>query len=169
MKIFKLNEDAQIPEFATEGSACFDLRICFQAGMKIKTINPHNKVIEIPVKMGQHGLQFNLSPQFRTMLPTGLIFKVPTGHVMKVYPRSGMSIKNGLTLANSTGVIDSDYTDEVFIPIYNMGDTPITVYHGDRMVQAMLQKTLTYTLDQAERRPSKKESRDGGFGSTGTA
>jgi len=167
MKIFKQRESAVIPEFATEGSACFDLRACFEDGMRIKTYNPHNKMIEIPVKMGANGLQLQLQPQFRTLIPTGLIFNIPNNHVMKCYPRSGMAVKYGVTLANSVGIIDSDYVEEVFITLFNTNDTPITVYNGDRLGQAMLEKTLTYTLEEAKRRPSQKTEREGGFGSTG--
>lgn len=168
MKVYKLNEKAVIPEFATEGSACFDLRACFEDGLKIKTYNPHNKMIEIPVKNGANGLQIQAQPQFRTMIPTGLIFNIPNNHVMKCYARSGMAVKYGLTLANGVGIIDSDYVEQVYITLFNMNDTPITIYDGDRLAQAMLEKTLTYSLEEAKRRPSQKTERDGGFGSTGT-
>jgi dUTP pyrophosphatase len=167
MKVFKQRESAAIPEFATEGSACFDLRACLEEGMKIKTYNPHNKMIEIPVKAGPNGLHVQLQPQFRTLIPTGLIFNIPNNHVMKCYARSGMAVKYGLGLANSVGIIDSDYVEEVFVTIFNMNDTPITIYNGDRLAQAMLEKTITYTLEETTRRPSQKTEREGGFGSTG--
>lgn len=167
MKVFRENENAVLPEFATEGSACFDLRACLDMGTRIKTYNPHNKLIEIPVKNGPSGFQVQAQPQFRTLIPTGLIFNIPTNHVLKCYPRSGMAIKYGLTLANGVGVIDSDYVEQVYISLHNLGDTPVTIYHGDRLAQAMLEKTLTYTLEEAKRRPSQKTERDGGFGSTG--
>lgn len=168
MKVYRLNENASIPEFATEGSACFDLRACFDASTKIRTFNPHNKMIEIPVKQGENGIQVQVQPQFRTLIPTGLIFDIPEKYVMKVYPRSGMAVKYGLTLANAVGVIDSDYVEEVYISLFNLGDTPITIYHGDRLAQAMLEKTPAYKLEETTRRPTQKTSREGGFGSTGT-
>jgi dUTP pyrophosphatase len=168
MKVFKLKESASIPQFATEGSACFDLRVCFEEGTKIQNFNPHNKLIEIPVKKTQSGFSFQIQPQFRTLIPTGLIFSVPSNHVLKVYSRSGMSVKYGVNLSNSVGIIDSDYVEELFIPVFNLGDTPMTIYHNDRIAQAMLEKTFTYTLEEAKRRPSQKTEREGGFGSTGT-
>jgi dUTP pyrophosphatase len=168
MKIFRSNEKAILPEFATEGSAGFDLRACFEVTTRIKTFNPHNKMIEIPVKKVESGIQFQVQPQFRTLIPTGLIFDIPDKHVMKVYPRSGMAVKYGLTLANAVGVIDCDYIDEVFITLFNMSDTPITVYDGDRLAQAMLEKLPTYSIEEAKRRPKQKTTREGGFGSTGT-
>ena len=167
MKIYREHENAVIPEFATEGSACFDLRACFDENTRIKTYNPHNKLIDLPVKYGQNGLQVQAQPQFRILIPTGLIFNIPKGHVLKCYARSSMANKYGLTLANGVGIIDSDYVEQTYISLYNMGDTPITIYHGDRLAQAMLEKTLTYTLEEAKYRPSQKTERDGGIGSTG--
>jgi dUTP pyrophosphatase len=167
MKIYRLRESAVIPEFATEGSAGFDIRACFEKETRIKTYNPHNKLIEIPVKQTNAGISFQLQPQFRTLVPTGLIFSIPSNHVLKMYPRSGMSVKYGITLANAVGIIDSDYVEELFIPIFNMGDTPVTIYHGDRISQGILEKTPTYTLEETKKRPSQKTDREGGFGSTG--
>jgi dUTP pyrophosphatase len=167
MKIYRINESATIPEFATEGSAGFDIRACFSVETRIKTFNPHNKQIDIPVKQSNNGFSFQLQPQFRTLIPTGLIFSVPSNHVLKMYPRSGMSVKFGINLANCVGVVDSDYVEEVFIPVFNMCDTPVTIYHGDRLAQGILEKTHVYTLEETKKRPSKKTEREGGFGSTG--
>ena len=169
MKVFKLSENADIPVFATEGSACFDLKACLTENTKMRTYSPHNKEIQVPTKVGSDGrVVATLHPQFRTLVPTGLIFDIPKNHVLKVYPRSGMSVKNGIGLANSTGIIDSDYIEEVFITVYNMSDTPINIFHGDRLAQAMLEKTLTYTIVAMAKRPEQKTTREGGFGSTGT-
>lgn len=168
MKVFKLSENAELPVFATEGSACFDLKACLQPNSKIKTFSPHNKEIDVPIKVGSDGRAVAvLHPQFRTLVPTGLIFDIPAGHVLKVYPRSGMAVKYGIGLSNSVGVIDSDYVEEVFITVYNMGDTPVNIFHGERIAQAMLEQTLTYEIEEIDTRPEQKTARDGGFGSTG--
>jgi dUTP pyrophosphatase len=79
-----------------------------------------------------------------------------------------MSVKYGIGLANSTGIIDSDYVEELFVPVYNMGDTPITIYHGDRIAQALLEEVKQYTLVERKSRPEQKTERAGGLGSTGT-
>ncbi len=168
MKVFKLRENADLPAFATEGSACFDLKACLSADTKLTTYSPHNKEIIVPTKIGADGRAVTvLHPQFRTLVPTGLIFDIPKNHVLKVYPRSGMSVKFGIGLANSVGVIDSDYVEETFITVYNMGDTPINIFHGDRIAQAMLEEVKAYTLVERKSRPEKKTDRDGGLGSTG--
>lgn len=169
MKVFKINKDASVPEFATEGSACFDLQACLTVGARIKAYSPHNKQMELPVKMANDGRpSLTLHPEFRTLVPTGLVFDVPLGHVLKAYPRSGMSVKYGIRLANCTGIIDSDYVEETFITIMNDSDTPIQIYHGDRLAQAMLEKTVPYTLEEVDTKPEQKTERAGGFGSTGT-
>lgn len=168
MKIFKSNVNAIIPEFATEGSACFDLRACFDENVKVKAYNPHNREMFFPVKTSSNGkLSIQLQPQFRTLVPTGLIFDIPKNHVMKIYIRSSMALKNGLCLANNTAIIDSDYVDPTYVMLYNMTDTPIMVYEGDRIAQAMLEKTLTYKLEETSEKPTQKTDRDGGMGSTG--
>jgi dUTP pyrophosphatase len=168
MKIFKASESAQLPEFATEGSACFDLRVCLEENTKMQAFNPHNKEMYIPVKRDSAGRLFTqIQPSFRTLVPTGLIFDIPKNHELKIYIRSSMALKYGLNLANSNAVIDSDYVDPTYIMVFNMSDTPITLYHGDRIAQAQLNKLLDYTLTERKTAPERKTDRDGGLGSTG--
>lgn len=170
MKIFKINQNAEIPVFATEGSACFDIKACLDGVAKVKAFNPHNREMELPVKKDQSGRLFTqVQPSFRTLIPTGLIFDIPIKHVMKMNIRSSMALKFGLGMANNTAIIDSDYVDETYIMIYNMSDTPINLYHGDRIAQAMLEKTLSYVLEESEIAPTQKTDRTGGLGSTGIA
>jgi dUTP pyrophosphatase len=78
-----------------------------------------------------------------------------------------MSTKFGIGLSNSVGIIDSDYVEELFIAVYNMSDTPINIFHGDRLAQAMLEEVKAYTLVERKSRPEKKTDREGGIGSTG--
>jgi dUTP pyrophosphatase len=170
MKIFRVSENVELPEFATEGSACFDLRACLNPGDKVKAYNPHNRMMEIPVKVDSQGRTFaQVQPSFRTLIPTGLIFDIPKGHVLKVYIRSSMAFKFGLGLANDTAIIDSDYVDPTYVMLFNMGDTPVNLYHGDRIAQAMLEKLHTYTLTETKTAPKQKTDRTGGLGSTGVA
>lgn len=168
MKVFKFSPNAEIPAFATEGSAAFDLKACLDAGTKLKAFNPHNREMEIPVKPVADGrLAVTLHPQFRTLVPTGLIFDIPDKHVLKLFIRSSMALKYSLALANGTGIIDSDYVDPTYMMVINTGDTPILIYHGDRVAQGLLEKTYRYTLEETTEKPGKKTDRDGGLGSTG--
>jgi dUTP pyrophosphatase len=168
MKVFKTNENIELPAFATEGSACFDLRAYLEEGSKVKAFNPHNRESEFPVKRDSSGKLFTqIQPSFRTLVPTGLIFDIPKNHVLKIYIRSSMALKYGLGLANNVAIIDSDYVDPTYVMIYNMGDTPITIYNGDRIAQAMLEKTFSYEIKERKTAPTQKTDRDGGMGSTG--
>lgn len=170
MKIYRENELAEIPTFATEGSACFDLRACLTSGKGLVAYNPHNRKMELPVKTAADGkVSAQLQPSFRVLVPTGLIFDIPKNHVLNIYIRSSMALKYGLMLANSTAVIDSDYVDPTYVMIYNASDTPFTVYHGDRIAQAELRELKQYALVERKTPPAQKTDRDGGMGSTGTA
>ncbi len=169
MKIFKVSENAEIPSFATEGSACFDIKACLDPNTKVRAFNPHNREMEIPVKRGPEGKQsITLHPQFRTLVPTGLIFDIPEKHVLKLYIRSSMALKYGIGMANDVGIIDSDYVDPTYMMLINEGDTPIMIYHGDRICQGMLEKTLKYVIEETTEKPGQKTDRDGGLGSTGS-
>lgn len=168
MKVYREKENAQIPEFATEGSACFDLRACLDMEEKVVAYNPHNKKMELPVKMTAGKPSVQLHSSFRVLVPTGLIFDIPKNHEMKIYIRSGLALKYGLTLANGVAVIDSDYCDPTYVMIHNTSDTPYIVQDGDRIAQAQLLRLREeYTLTERKSRPEVKTGRNGGLGSTG--
>jgi dUTP pyrophosphatase len=169
MKIYRENELAQLPAFATEGSACFDLRACLVPGSTVTAYNPHNRSMEIPIRVSSDGRGFvSLQPSFRTLVSTGLIFDIPKNHAMNIYIRSSMALKNGLMLANGVAVIDSDYVDPTYVMIFNGSDTPYTLYHGERIAQAELSELKQYNLTERKTPPSQKTDRIGGMGSTGT-
>jgi dUTP pyrophosphatase len=71
-------------------------------------------------------------------------------------------------LINGVGVIDSDFIHETHVLLYNTSDGPITIGQGDRIAQAMLEKTEQYQFEEISEAPTQKTSRSGGFGSTGT-
>jgi dUTP pyrophosphatase len=108
-------------------------------------------------------------PGDRVLVPTGLIFDIPAGHSLRIHPRSGLSYKQGLVLANLEAVIDSDYIEETFIILTNQSDVDQTIYHGDRIAQAELIKSEEYVLWEIFDAPTQKTDRVGGLGSTGVA
>jgi dUTP pyrophosphatase len=171
MKIYRENPKAQLPEFATSGSACFDLRACFSVGDKVVAYNPQNKKIELTARQLSNSQEASIQihPMYRVLVPTGLIFDIPNNHEMKIYIRSSMALKNGITLANSVAVIDSDYVDPTYVMIHNVSDVLLNIYDGDRIAQAQLVKLQSYELTERKTRPERKTERDGGLGSTGTA
>jgi dUTP pyrophosphatase len=170
MKIYRENELARIPEFATAGSACFDLRACFSAGDKVTAYNPQNKKVQLPVRMlgGATSPAIQIHPMYRVLIPTGLIFDIPNNHALKIYIRSSMALKNGVTLANSTAIIDSDYVDPTYVMVHNISDILLNIYHDDRIAQAELCELKKYSLTERKTPPTQKTERDGGMGSTGT-
>jgi len=141
VKIKKLHPNAVIPQYATTGAACFDLVSV-------------NEVMIIPGR--EH-----------VALKTGLAFEIPEGYVMMVYSRSGHGFKNGIRLANGTGVIDSDYRGEVMVKMHNDGSTALLVTAGERIAQAMIIPALQVELQVVDEL-SDTDRGSGGFGSTGT-
>lgn len=140
LKVYKINETAVFPKFATQQSACFDISA-----------------------YGDHVIPAKLS----MAIPTGLILDIPVGYSVRVHPRSGLAYKKGVTLLNAEGIIDSDYTDELKIILHNTSNLDFIIDHGDRIAQAELVKSLDYTLEECYTAPTQKTDRVGGFGSTG--
>lgn len=139
LKVKKLHEDAQLPEYATEGAACFDIR-SVQDGV-------------VPVNGS-------------LALSTGLSFEIPEGHVILVYSRSGHGFKNDVSLSNAVGVIDSDYRGCLGVKLTNGGTKDFIVEKGDRIAQGMIIKYDRISFVEVESL-SETERGEGGFGSTG--
>ena len=165
---FKLNTRAPDPSVGTRNSACFDISAFFNANDPIKYMSKNNTAQEITGLVNMEGKrEFHLQPGHRYMTPTGLIFDIPVGYSIRLHPRSGLSLKYGLGLSNMTGVIDSDYVDELFILLENRSGQAVTIVDGMRICQAELIKDLNYDIVLTDVRPSQKTDRSGGFGSTG--
>ncbi len=100
------------------------------------------------------------------MIPTGLFFEIPEGYEIQVRPRSGLAAKNGITVLNTPGTIDSDYRGELKIILINAGAEDFTVNSGDRIAQIIISSVIqadfvpTVELSQTDRGSK-------GFGSTG--
>lgn len=167
MNVYKVNERATVPEYATKGSACFDVAPCIKNGDRLKAFNAFNKEMSVFVK-GVGGVMdaFQLPPGIRILVPTGLIFDIPANHVMKMYIRSSKALKNGLKMANGVGIIDSDYVEESFMMLENVSDSMTTVIHGERIAQCLIEKTLSVKIVETLDKPGQKTERNGGFGST---
>lgn len=142
----KLHDNAIAPVKGTPDSACFDIAACIQDPEGI-TIQP-GKIVLVPT-----GLVFNCGPDRRVYI--------------ELYPRSSTSVKRGLLLANSTGMIDHDYRDEMMIPLLNFTDESVTIQHGDRLAQILPSLREECTFFEAAEHPGPHGERTGGFGSTG--
>jgi dUTP pyrophosphatase len=135
-----------LPRYETAGAAGADVRANFA---------PDNRA---------DGLM--LAPGARALVPTGLMMAVPEGYEVQIRPRSGLALKQGITLVNSPGTIDSDYRGPVGVILINLGDTPFHVTHGARIAQMIIAPVvqarphLVTSLDETARGAA-------GFGSTG--
>ena len=108
-----------------------------------------------------------LEPGSFAATPTGLTMAIPRGYEVQIRPRSGLAFKQGVTVLNSPGTIDSDYRGEVKIALINHGTEPVTVTHGMRIAQMVVAACATAILVETDSL-DETERGTGGFGSTGT-
>tara|TARA_R110000796_G_scaffold61077_2_gene141424 strand:- start:64488 stop:65081 length:594 start_codon:yes stop_codon:yes gene_type:complete len=142
------NED---PEFQTDGAAGFDFRANLPNEGEVIVIQPS-------------GSGNNIS-----MIPTGLFFELPETLELQVRPRSGLAAKNGVTVLNSPGTVDSDYRGEVKVILINHGTEDFVINNGDRIAQGVLSAVSNrqfINLNKVDEL-SVSERGDNGFGSTG--
>ena len=141
LKIQRLEHNKILPEYKTEGAAGMDL--C--------------AAISEPV---------TLQPLERKLIPTGLVIELEHGYEAQIRPRSGMSIKHGISLINCVGTIDEDYRGEVCVPIVNISNEAYTIQPEERIAQMVIAK-----YEQAEIKVVTELTDTvrgaGGFGSTG--
>ena len=135
-----LEEGIVEPSYAHEGDAGLDLRI------------------KEPV---------SLIPGGRKTVGTGLAFAIPEGYVGLVFPRSGLASRDGITLSNAVGVIDSGYRGEVGCTLYNISGHTVRLEAGERVCQMVVVPFATCELVRAATLPE-TERGAAGFGSTGT-
>ncbi len=109
-----------------------------------------------------------LEPGERRAVPTGLILAIPLGYEGVLRPRSGLALKQGVTLLNSPGTIDSDYRGEVKVILINLGQEPARIAHGDRIAQLVIQSVPAFSLAWGEINDQTARG-EGGFGHTGVA
>lgn len=163
LRYYKNNKNAFDVSPETKWSACFDLKACLKGTKTVNLYTSRNVKMEMPVIGGT----VSIGPGSRALIPTGLIFDLDEGTSVRVHPRSGLSVKKGIKLSNSEGVIDADYVNEAFITVWNSSDCAYEIAHGDRLAQAELIKLPVYSIKETYTKPSQKTDRMGGFGSTG--
>jgi dUTP pyrophosphatase len=108
-----------------------------------------------------------LNPGERYLVPAGFHMALPPGCEAQVRPRSGLAIKQGITVLNAPGTIDADYRGEVKVILANLGAEPFTINRGDRVAQMIIQPIVQADLQTVDELPE-SERGHGGFGHTGT-
>lgn len=131
-------ELGQVPQYQTDGSAGFDL----------------HSVDDVVLKPGQISL-----------IKTGLHVALPAGTELQIRPRSGLALKHGITVLNSPGTVDSDYTGEVGVILINSSESTYHVKQGERVAQGVVAKYERVEFEEVE--SLDETNRTGGFGSTG--
>lgn len=146
------------PLYGTDYAACFDLK----ADIKGRCIKYKNDMglRSGSVSFDDTDTSYRLDAGERALIPTGFIFNIPAGFRMNIVPRSGLAWNHGITIMNDPATIDSDYTDETFVIVWNTTDSSFTINHGDRIAQAEINPVYRVELDSLG-------ERDGGFGSSG--
>ena len=134
-------EGAFVPQYKTQGAAGADVSAFLDSSIIIK-------------------------PFERALIPTGLFFEIPVGYEIQVRPRSGLAAKNGVTVLNTPGTIDSDYRGEVKVILINLGKEDFVVNNGDRIAQIIVAPVTIGNFIKSETL-SETERGEGGFGSTG--
>jgi dUTP pyrophosphatase len=107
-----------------------------------------------------------LKPMERAAVSTGIALEIPPGFEGQVRPRSGRAIKEGLTLVNSPGTIDSDYRGELKVLLVNLGEREITIRPGDRIAQLVIAPVVRVEVVEVEELAESSRG-EGGFGHTG--
>lgn len=108
-----------------------------------------------------------LKPMQRVLIPTGLYMALPAGYEAQVRPRSGLAIKNGITVLNSPGTIDADYRGEVCVILINLSAEPFVINDGERIAQMVIARHEQPELIQVDVL-DETERGAGGFGHSGT-
>lgn len=141
IRVKKLSEKAILPTYGTPYAAGADLYACLEAPVTIQ-------------------------PGQTAWISTGIAMEVPEGCAGLIYARSGMACKRGVAPANKVGVVDSDYRGPITVVLYNHGNEPQTICHGERIAQMIITPVLTPAYIEADELTDTVRDASG-FGSTG--
>ena len=140
--IKRLSKNIQLPKYETDGSSGMDLAANISTNISI-------------------------GPGKSAIIPTGLAISIPLGFEVQIRPRSGLAAKKKISVLNTPGTIDADYTGEIKIILINLSDEIFIVEHGLRIAQMVLCPVIKATLKEVDTLEDTKRG-TGGFGSTGT-
>ena len=140
------------------------------------TKHPHAETLGLPAYATEHAAGVDLCaavqsdvillPGERKLIPTGLTIALPEGYEAQVRPRSGLALKNGVTVLNSPGTIDADYRGEVQVILANLSAQAFTVTRGMRVAQMVVAPYSRVVWSETKQLPETTRGA-GGFGSTG--
>ncbi len=137
----RLNSKVKLPEYKTNGSSGMDLMA----------------FVDSPIKINPNTLE---------LIPTGLSIAIPEDLEIQIRPRSGLAVKNNISVLNTPGTIDSDYRGEIKIILFNHGNKDFIINNKDRVAQIILTPIHKMEFKEVENLPDTLRGK-GGFGSTG--
>ena len=137
----RLNPEVELPAYKTSGASGMDLMA----------------FIDRPIK---------ITPKSSCLVPTGLAIAFSEDYEIQIRPRSGLAVKNNITVLNTPGTIDSDYRGEIKIILFNHGNEEFIINNKDRVAQMILSPVIKMNLEEADDLPESIRG-EGGFGSTG--
>ena len=141
LKIERLPHNKNIPQYQTDGAAGMDLCAAIDESIELKPLD-------------------------RKLIPTGLKIELEHGYEAQIRPRSGVSIKHGITLINCVGTIDEDYRGEVCVPVVNLSNETYFIQPQERIAQMVISKVEQAQIEVVLEL-SQTNRGEGGFGSTG--
>jgi len=165
LKIYKLFDEAHLPIYGTEWSACFDLCASIREQDEVTVMGASN------ISTKRRKLTSGFIPLYageRCLVPTGLIFDLDENQSLRIHPRSGLAWKQGVTVANCEGIVDADYVEQSYVMLANLSRNPMEIRDGMRIAQGEIvniPKRIDFKIVGVK--PVQKTDRSGGFGSTG--
>lgn len=163
LSVYRMNENAILPTYGSEGAACFDLYACLPEGEKVTTYSYSNEKFKKLVVTNS----ITIYEKERVLVPTGLIFDLKPAQSLRIHPRSGLALKNGIVVTNCEGVVDADYVDPTYVMLSNISSGPFEITHGMRIAQAEIMTAYQPMIEETPNKPVQKTNRTGGLGSTG--
>jgi dUTP pyrophosphatase len=149
------------------------------AGAEVRVlvrVEPEGRGLDLPRYQSEHAAGLDLlaavaqevvlAPGERALVSTGLALAIPAGYEGQVRPRSGLAVRDGVTLLNAPGTIDADYRGTVKLVVVNHGPRPFTIRRGERLAQLVIAPICRAALEPVDELPGTFRG-EGGFGSTG--
>lgn len=165
VKIFSKNP---FPKYETSQSAGLDIRADFSNNDLNHPIKLFGDGQFVPANEVQKSSCLYLEPGSRALIPTGLYIAIPNGYELQLRPRSGLALKEGISMVNCVGTIDADYRNEIGVILINHSNKVVCIEDGERICQGILNKVERIEWDEVN---SIKElgttDRKNGFGHTG--
>jgi dUTP pyrophosphatase len=145
--------------------------------IKVKRVRGNSEEIHLPRYMTPSSSGMDLcaamseavvlNPGERRLIPTGIAVSIPEGYEGQVRPRSGLALRNGITLVNTPGTIDADYRGEIGVLLINLGSQSFTIKQGDRIAQLVIAPVCRAVLEW-DSELDETSRNEGGFGHTGS-